>query len=200
MQPQARKAIDMAKEKEETKDGKWSRALKTGLTMSGFLTAIIVVIAICFIFEIPMATVGVWLAIGILVVVGVPLAIFMIRGTVKENVDIRDENATCAPIMKRYWSSKNTKRLVSDYEEWTKGEHSAYSRVHFGGEVIGELQDAKEYEEALRLLDELGEIEMKPRERYDYDTYREQARPQLLEGIEKQEKRAAERARNKNLK
>jgi len=190
----------MGKEKEETKDGKWSRALKTGLTMSGFLTAIIVVIAICFIFEIPMATVGVWVAIGILVLAGVPLAIFMIRGTVKENVDIRDENATCAPIMKRYWSSKNTKRLIADYEEWTKGEHSSYSRVHFGGEVIGELQDAKQYEEALRLLDELGEIEMKPRERYDYDTYREQARPQLLEGIEVEKKRAAERARNKNLK
>ena len=102
--------------------------------------------------------------------------------------------------MKRYWSSRNTKRLVSDYEEWTKGEHSSYSRVHFAGEVIGELQDAKQYEEALRLLDDLEKIDMKPRERYDYETYRDQARPQLLEGIEKEKKRAEERARNKNLK
>ncbi len=190
----------MAKKNVEEKEGKWSRALKTGLTMSGFLTAIIVVIAICFIFEIPMATVGIWLAIGILVVAGVPLAFFAIRGTVRENANIKDENETCQPIMKRYWSSRNTKRLVSDYEEWTKGEHSSYSRVHFGAEVIGELQDAKKYEEALRLLDELGEIDMKTRERYDYDTYRDQARPQLLEGIEVEKKRAEERARNKNLK
>lgn len=41
---------------------------------------------------------------------------------------------------------------------------------------------------------------MKPRERYDYETYRDRARPQLLEGIEKEKKRAEERARNKNLK
>jgi pentatricopeptide repeat protein len=66
--------------------------------------------------------------------------------------------------------------------------------------MLAALCNAKQYEEALRLLDELGEIEMKPRERYDYDTYREQARPQLLEGIEVEKKRAAERARNKNLK
>ena len=191
--------MGMGKES-EAKEGKWSKSLRAGLAMSGFVTAVIVVIAICFIFKIDMATVGIWLAIGILVVVGIPLIVFVFRGTTKENADIRDENATCQPIMKRYWSGRDTKRLVSDYEEWTKGEHSSYSRVHFGGEVIGELQDAKEYKEALRLLDELGTIEMKPRERYDYDNYREQARPQLLEGIEKQEKRALERARNKNLK
>ena len=182
------------------KEGKWTKSLRAGLAMSGFITAVIVVIAICWIFKIDMATVGIWLAIGILVIVGIPLIIFVIRGTAKESADIRDENETCQPIMKRYWSSRNTKRLVSDYEEWTKGEHSSYSRVHFGGEVIGELQDAKEYEEALRLLDELGAVEMKARERYDYETYRDQARPQLLEGIEKKEKRALERARNKNLK
>ena len=190
--------MGMGKES-KTKEGKWTKSLKAGLAMSGFITAVIVVIAICFIFNIDMATVGIWLAIGILVVAGVPLAVFMIRGTAKENADIRDENATCQPIMKRYWSSRNTKRLVSDYEEWTRGEHSSYSRVHFGAEVIGELQDAKQYEEALRLLDELGGVEMKARERYDYDNYRNQARPQLLEGIEKEEKRALERARNKNL-
>ena len=189
----------MGKESEK-KEGKWEKSLKAGLAMSGFITAVIVVIAICFIFKIDMATVGIWVAIGILVVAGIPLAFFVIRGTVRENIDIKDENATCAPIMKRYWNGHNTKRLVSDYEEWTRGEHSSYSRVHFGAEVIGELQDAKEYEEALRLLDELGNVEMKARERYDYDTYREKARPQLLEGIEKQQKRAEERARNKNLK
>ena len=186
--------------KSEAQESKWTKSLRAGLAMSGFITAVIVVIAICFIFKIDMATVGIWLAIGILVVAGVPLAVFMIRGTAKENADIRDENETCQPIMKRYWSSRNTKRLVSDYEEWTQGEHSSYSRVHFGAEVIGELQDAKQYEEALRLLDELGEVDMKARERYDYDNYRNQARPQLLEGIQKEEKRALERARNKNLK
>lgn len=40
---------------------------------------------------------------------------------------------------------------------------------------------------------------MKPRERYDYENYRDKVRPQLLEGIEKEEKHAEERARNKNL-
>lgn len=192
--------MDMAKKIETQEGGKWSQAMKTGLTASGFITAIIVVVAICFVFGIDMATIGVVLAIGILLIVGIPLVIFMIRGTTKENKDIRDENATCQPIMKSYWRTHNTRKLVSDYEEWTRGEHSSYSRVHFGAEVIGELQDAKQYEEALRLLDELGSIEMKPRERYDYDTYCDQARPQLLEGIEVEKKRAAERARNKNLK
>ena len=190
----------MGKESEAKDTGRWKNSVKAGLAASGFITAIIVVIAVCFVFGIDMATVGIVLAIAILVLAGIPLAIFAIRGTVRENADIRDENATCQPIMKRYWSGRNTKRLVSDYEEWTKGEHSSYSRVHFAGEVIGELQDAKQYEEALRLLDDLEKIDMKPRERYDYETYRDQARPQLLEGIEKEKKRAEERARNKNLK
>lgn len=190
----------MAKKNETQETSKWSKSLRAGLAASGFITAIIVVIAICFVFKIDMATVGIWLAIGILVVVGIPLLIFVVRGTTKENKDIRDENETCQPIMRNYWRTHNTKRLVSDYEEWTRGEHSSYSRVHFGAEVIGELQDAKQYEEALRLLDELAEVNMTGRERYDYDTYREQARPQLLEGIEKEKKRAEERARNKNLK
>ena len=190
----------MGKESEAKDTGRWKNSVKAGLAASGFITAIIVVIAVCFVFGIDMATVGIVLAIAILVLAGIPLAIFAIRGTVRENADIRDENATCQPIMKRYWSSRNTKRLVSDYEEWTKGEHSSYSRVHFAGEVIGELQDAKQYEEARRLLDVLEKIDMKPRERYDYETYRDRARPQLLEGIEKEKKRAEERARNKNLK
>lgn len=190
----------MAKKSEAQESSKWSRALKTGLAASGFITAVIVVIAICFIFKLDMQTVGVVVAVVILVAFGVPLLVFVIRGTVRENADIRDENATCQPIMKRYWSSRNTKRLVSDYEEWTRGEHSSYSRVHFAGDVIGELQDAKQYEEALRLLEELDSVEMKMRERYDYETYRDQVKPQLLEGIEKEKKRAEERARNKNLK
>lgn len=187
--------------KNETQEtgGKWSNALKTGLAASGFITAVIVVIAICFVFGLDMQTVGIALAIGILVVVGIPLIIFMVRGTARENADIRDENATCQPIMRKYWKSHNTNTLVKEYEEWTKGEHSSYTRVHFAGEVIGELQDAKQYEEALRLLDELESVEMKARERYDYETYRDQARPQLLEGIETEKKRAEERARNKNL-
>ncbi|MBQ2681556.1 MAG: hypothetical protein IJF97_06435, partial [Eggerthellaceae bacterium] len=139
--------------------------------------------------------VAVGLAIGIGLVVGVPLAIFALR----ENNDVKDENETCRPIMDKYQRSHNAKALVADYEAWTKGEHSSYSRVHFGGDVVAELQDAKQYEEALRILDELNDIEMKPRERYDYENYRDQVRPQLLEGIEKEEKHAEERARNKNL-
>ncbi len=184
-----------SKATDETKQSKLRKSLKTGLTATGFITAIIVVLVVCYAFKVDIQFVAISLAIVIGLLVGVPLVIHALR----ENNDIKDENATCAPIMKRYWSSKNTKRLISDYEEWTKGEHSSYSRVHFGGEVIGELQDAKQYEEALRLLDELGEIEMKPRERYDYENYRDQVRPQLLESIEKEKKRAEERARNKNL-
>jgi hypothetical protein len=102
--------------------------------------------------------------------------------------------------MKKYWKTRNTKVLVEEYEAWTEGEHSSYSRVHFAGDVIAELQEAKEYEEALRILDSLEGIEMKARERYDYETYRDKVKPELLESIEKEKKRAQERARNKNLK
>ncbi len=192
--------MGMGKKNETQEPSKWSKAVKAGLAASGFITAIIVTVAICIIFKLDLQTVGIVVAVVILVAFGVPLLVFMIRGTSRENADIRDENATCQPIMKRYWSSHNTRRLVSDYEEWTRGEHSSYSRVHFAGEVVGELQDAKAYEEALRILDSLEDMEMTARERYDYETYRDQARPQLVEGIEKEKKRAAERARNKNLK
>lgn len=185
----------MSGSKDEQKQGKWGKSIKTGLAATGFITAILVVLVICYVFGIDMQIVAVGLAIVIGLVVGIPLVVHATR----ENDDIRDENATCQPIMKKYWSGGSTKALVQDYEAWTKGEHSSYSRVHFGGDVVGELQEAKEYEEALRILDELEGIDMKARERYDYENYRDKVRPQLLEGIEKEKHRAEERARNKNL-
>lgn len=190
----------MAKESGKREKGSWKKNLKTSIAASGFVTAIVLVLVLGFAFGVDLQTVGIVMAVAIFILAGVPLAYFAIRGTARDNEYIRDENATCQPIMKKYWNSHNTKNLVKDYEEWTKGEHSSYTRVHFGGDVIGELQDAKQYEEALRLLDELGNIEMTARERYDYETYREKARPQLLEGVEQEKKRAEERARNKNLK
>ena len=185
----------MAKAKGEQTQGKLRNSIKTGIAATGFITAIIVVLVICYIFEIDMQMVAIGLAIVLGLAVGTPLFIHALR----ENNDIKDENATCQPIMKKYWTGHSTKALVEDYEAWTQGEHSTYSRVHFGGDVVSELQEAKEYKEALRILDELNDIPMKARERYDYENYRDQVRPQLLEGIEKQEKQAEERARNKNL-
>ena len=185
----------MSKAKSGKEQGKWSKAFRTGAAATGFITAVLVVLIICYVFEIDMGTVGVTLCIIIAIVIGIPLLVFSLR----ENNDVQDENETCLPIMEKYHSSRNAKKLVQDYENWTQGEHSTYSRVHFGGDVVAELQEAKEYEEALRILDSLESIDMKARERYDYETYRDKVRPQLLEGIEKEEKRAAERARNKNL-
>lgn len=185
----------MVKSSGGKQQGNLKNSVKTGLAATGFITAIIVVLVICYIFGIDIQMVAIGLAIVIGLVVGIPLALHAVR----ENNDVRDENATCQPIMKKYWSGGSTKALIEDYDAWTKGEHSSYSRVHFGGDVVGELQEAKAYDEALRILDELENIEMKSRERYDYENYRDKVRPQLLEGIEKEKRHAEERARNKNL-
>lgn len=186
----------MSKENGGKQQTRTRRSFRTALSATGFITAVLVVFFVCFVLGIDLQTVGVALAIVIGLAVGIPLFLFASR----ENNDIKDENETCQPIMRKYWANHSTTTLVKEYEEWTQGEHSSYSRVHFGGDVVHELQEAKEYEEALRILDELGSVDMKPRERYDYENYRDAVRPQLLEGIEKQEKQALERARNKNLK
>lgn len=186
----------MAKSNVEDKRSRWRMSVKNGLTAGGFITAVLVVLAFCFIFQIDMRTVAIGLAVVLVLVVGIPLFLHARR----ENDDIKDENATCQPIMRKYWNGHSTEILVKEYWEWTEGEHSSYSRVHFGGDVVGELQDAKAYEEALIILDSLESIQMKPRERYDYENYRNAVRPQLLEGIEVEKKREAERMRNKNLK
>ena len=103
-------------------------------------------------------------------------------------------------LHKLYLSAHQLQKPVSYFSSIIFSSKKPPRTGRFSPCLLTFASDAAEVQEALRLLDELGEIEMKPRERYDYDTYREQARPQLLEGIEKQEKRAAERARNKNLK
>ena len=185
----------MGKSNGEQKQGKWKKSVKTGIAATGFITAILVVMLVCYIFQIEISTLAIGLIVVVALVVGIPLFIFATR----ENTDIRDENATCQPIMKKYWAGHSTKALVADYDAWTQGEHSSYSRVHFGGDVVSELLEAKEYGEALRILDELEGIDMKSRERYDYENFRDKVRPELLEGIEKQERQAEERARNKNL-
>ena len=147
-----------------------------------------------YVFKIDVQFIAIGFAVVIGLFVGVPLIVHAVRG----KDDVKDENETCQPIMEKYRKSHSTKDLVQDYDAWTKGEHSSYSRVHFGGDVVGELQEAKEYDQALRILDELDGIDMKPRERYDYENYRDQVRPQLLESIEEEKKRAEERTRNKN--
>ena len=185
----------MAKANSEEKQGKWRKSIRTGIAATGFITAVIVVLVVCYAFQIDIQLVAIGLAIVIGLVVGIPIVLFALR----ENNDVKDENATCQPIMKKYWTGHSTTTLVKEYEEWTKGEHSSYSRVHFAGDVVGELYDAKEYEEALRILEEAGSIEMKGRERYDYENFRDQIKPQILENMEKEKKRAEERARNKNL-
>lgn len=185
----------MSRSSGDRKPGKWKHSIKAGIAATGFVTAIVVVLVVCYIFEINLQVAAVGLAIVIGVVVGIPL----IAHAVRENDDVRDENATCQPIMEKYWAGHSAKALVEDYEAWTQGEHSSYSRVHFGGDVVGELQEAKEYEEALRILDGLEGMEMKARERYDYENYRDQVRPELVEGIEQKKRQVEERVRNKNL-
>lgn len=185
----------MSNSSDVQKKDRWRKSIRNGLSATGFVTALVVVFVLCFVFRIDLQVVVVAVVIVLGLGVGIPLAVHAVR----ENNDIKDENATCQPIMKKYWNGHSTKALVEDYDEWTKGEHSSYSRVHFGGDVVGELMEAKAYEDALRILDELGGIEMKARERYDYENYRDQVRPTIVEGIEKQERQAEERARNKNL-
>jgi Co/Zn/Cd efflux system component len=167
------------------------------LTATGFITAVIVVLVLCFVFKVDIQVIIIALAIVLVLVVGLPLFIFAVR----ENNDRKDESETCKPIMQSFEKHRSTDRLIEDYRAWQKGEHSTYTRVHFGGDVVYALQGAKAYEEALEILADLENIQgMKPRERYDYETYRDQVKPELLEGIETEKKRAEERARNKNLK
>lgn len=82
-----------------------------------------------------MQAVAIGLAVTVGLVIGIPLAIFALR----ENNDVKDENETCKPIIDKYQKSHNAKALIADYETWTKGKHSSYSRVHFGGDVVAEL-------------------------------------------------------------
>ena len=186
----------MSKSNDAKSQGKWAKSIKTGLTATGFITAVLVVLVICYIFEVDMKAIAAGLAMVLIFVVGLPLFLHARR----ENNDANDERETCRPILLNFEKHRSTKKLVDDYNAWTRGEHSTYTRVHFGGDVVYALQGEKAYEEALEILHGLEDIEMKPRERYDYETYRDQVEPQLLEGIEKEQKRAEERARNKNLK
>ena len=190
-----RKASGMGKSNNEKSQSKLSKSIKTGLTATGFITAVLVVLVICFIFGVNMQLMAGALAIVLVIVVGLPLLLHSVR----ENNDRKDEHETCRPILQTFEKHGSVKKLVDDYRAWQQGEHSSYTRVHFGGDIVYALQGAKAYEEALEILDELEGIDMKARERYDYETYRDQVRPDLLEGIEKEEKRAEERARNKNL-
>ena len=186
----------MSKKISEQSRGRMRKAFRNGLAATGFITAIIVVLIICFVFKVNLQTMAVGLAILLVLVAGVPLAIHAIR----EDRDTKDIHETCQPILKAYEKHKSPEKLIKDYYDWCEGEHGTYARVHFGGDVVYELQGAKKYEEALRILDEIGQIDMKARERYDYENYRDAVKPQLMEGIEKEKKRAEERSRNKNLK
>ena len=189
--------MGMSKASGEKPQGRWRRSVKTGLAATGFITAVIVVLFICFTFGVDIKTIVAALAIVLVLGVGLPLFLHVVRG----NNDRDDENKTCKPILQSFDKHKSTDKLIADYRAWQQGEHSTYVRVHFGGDVVYALQGAKAYEEALEILNELEGIQgMKARERYDYETYRDQVKPELLEGIEVEKKRALERARNKNLK
>jgi len=176
---------------------RWRRSVKTGLAATGFITAVILVMFICFTFRVDIRVLVAALAVILVIGVGLPLFLYVARG----NNDRDDENKTCKPILQSFEKHKSTDKLIADYRAWQQGEHTTYVRVHFGGDVVYALQGAKAYEEALEILKELEGIQgMKARERYDYETYRDQVTPELLEGIETEKKRAEERARNKNLK
>ena len=181
--------------KQEQVPTKQASALKRGLAGGSFLTAAIVVFAISLYIHIDWPVILVSMAVLLGLAVGVP-AIMNLRSVPDEQ---QDETATCEPIIQAYRKGHSTDKLLADYEEWKRGEHSSYTRVHFGARIIDELRDAKCYEEALAVLEDLGNVKMKARERYDYDNYRAACEPQLRESIATEERRAVERARNKNL-
>ena len=186
----------MAKKNDKQTQSRWRRSLKTGLSATGFITAVIVVLVLCFMFKVDLRAIIAFVVVALLLGVGLPLLIHVVR----DNNDRNDENETCKPILQSFEKHCSTDKLLADYRAWQQGEHSTYTRVHFGGDVVYALQGAKAYEEALEVLHELETIQgMKARERYDYETYRDQVEPELLEGIEVEKKRAEERARNKNL-
>jgi len=185
----------MSKSSVGQKKGKRKISLRNGLTATGFIVAVLIVFYICFAFQVDIKVIIAVVAVVLVIVVGLPLFLFASR----ENNDEKDEYETCRPLLQSFEKHKSTEKLIEDYRAWQQGEHSTYTRVHFGGDIVYTLQEAKAYEEALAILKELEGINMKSRERYDYETYRDKVTPELLEGIEKEKKRAEERARNKNL-
>lgn len=166
-----------------------------GLAFGSFITAALLVVLFSMVFEINWAVILVVFAVVLGLIVGVPAILRNRKGEVERS----DEVDTCKPIMEAYFKNRSTEKLIADYEAWAREEHSAYTRIHFGADVIDELQDAKEYEAALKILNDLTNVKMSARERYDFDNYYQQCEPQLREGIATEEKRASERARNKNL-
>lgn len=179
----------------QVRKNRTKRTLRTGLTATGFIMAVAIVLAVSVFFKVDMKVMGGALAVVLVIVVGLPLFLHARR----EGSDRDDEYETCRPILQAFEKHKSTEKLIADYRAWQEGDHSSYTRVHFGGDIVYALQGAKAYEEALEILHELSEIKMKPREKYDYETYRDSVEPELLEGIEKEQRHAEERARNKNL-
>lgn len=185
----------MANSKQTREDNSNASKIKMGLSAGSFITAALIVVVISMYINIDWPVLLVIFAVLLGLAIGVPAVVYSRKAT----DELEDEDDTCKPIVERYRKSRSTSKLIADYEEWTAGEHSSYTRIHFGAEVIDLLRDAKEYEAALKILNELGSVKMGPRERYDFDNYYNSCEPQLRDGIATEEKRAAERARNKNL-
>ncbi|MGI6217354.1 MAG: hypothetical protein ACOYIK_07050 [Coriobacteriales bacterium] len=124
----------------------------------------------------------------LIVVVGIIIMVMASRAIPRNKKDEEDERNTCFPIIEDYKRHKSINKLMEQYEEWKKGDHSTYTRMHFAEVIINYLQDAKKYEQALSVLYEVGELPLKNREHYDYDIYREKEEKALLEAIEKRKK------------
>lgn len=114
----------------------------------------------------------------------------------KNKQDVTDEAETCAPIIKAYRKSKSVDKLMSDYATWKTGEHSTYTRMHFGEQIIAELRDVERYDIALNTLYDMGTLPFKSREHYDYDKYRTACEAELLAAIAAQEKNSKPKTSN----
>ena len=175
-------------------NGQRRSPFRAGIAAATFITVAILVAVGATLTGVDTRVVAVGIGVIIVVVLGVPT--FVRWRTGKRGDD--DEADTCEPIMAAYKKSRSTDKLLADYDAWKQGEHSTYTRMHFGAQVIDALRDAKEYERALEVLHDLDTLDFKLREHYDYDKYRAECEPQLLEGARKEKKRAEERARNKS--
>ena len=121
-------------------------------------------------------------------IIGILVTIHTVRNNPKNKADVKDEHETCIPILESYNEKRNVKKLMHDYDEWWKGEHSNYTRMHFAAKIIEILRENKKYEKALKVLYQVAELPLKGRDHYDYDNYLRKMEPILKEELAKQQK------------
>ena len=113
--------------------------LSLGLSAAAFVTLAILAVVVATVLGIDMKMVVLGLGVLLALLLGIPAFLRSRAGRSEEE----DESATCEPIIAAYRKSKSVDKLLADYEAWGAGEHTTYTRMHFGAQVIDELRDAK---------------------------------------------------------